>query len=87
MISGWERFERLAARARADRAPAIAVAPAVLAALAHATPRRDDTWSVALFALATVLAASIVAGVALDAWDCLADPLAGFCPWLTMVVQ
>lgn len=86
-MSTLDRFERLAAQARSERAPSISIAPRVLAAIRGAVPRRDDTWTLAAFALVASLAASAVAAVAFEAWESFSDPLAGLYPLLTLVVQ
>jgi hypothetical protein len=51
------------------------------------SPRRYETLSMVLFAALSAIAASIVVGVAAEAWDAIADPLAGLYPLLTLVIQ
>ena len=82
-----DRFEQLARVARADRAPAVDIAGAVLGKLSVRSPRRYETASMVLFAALAAIAASIAVGVAAEAWEAIADPLAGLYPLLTLVIQ
>lgn len=78
-MNAFERFERSAAAARSEPAPALDVVGRVMAELTRTpgpTPRRNEgSLALVVWAVASVLAASVVAAVALEAWSTMLDPM------------
>ena len=85
------RFERAAAAARHDRAPAIDVVDQVMVELERRswpTQRRTDgNLALATCAALSVLAASVMAAVALDAWWSMSDPMGTLIESFATVIQ
>jgi hypothetical protein len=86
-----EQFELLASAARRERVPRLDVTARVLARIRPAEARRAGRLpleEVPLLAVSglSVLAATIVVVLAVDAWAPLVDPLAGLFTPLMMVM-
>jgi hypothetical protein len=83
-MSDLQDFERWASEARREHAPRIDVSARVAATLSENVARqleRRTAWfeSPLLFAGASLVAATLVAMLALPAWDSVQDPLVAFC--------
>ena len=81
-----KRFERLARRARRQPVPRVDVTARVLARLRRIEARREVNVPLLAFSGLSVLAASIVLAVAVQAWAPLLDPMAGLFSPLTMMM-
>ncbi len=73
-----DRFEALAARARLESPPTLDVTQRVLRRLQHVEHAYPLDWVLPLLTGLSAAAAAIVTALALDAWNVLTDPLAGF---------
>jgi hypothetical protein len=85
-----QRFEQLAAAARREAPPAIDVTARVMARIRRQVrpeARRADNITLAVMAVVSVLAASIVAVVAMDAWSAMIDPMSSLFQPLSVVMQ
>ena len=83
-MSDLRDFERWASEARCESAPRIDVSARVAATVSEYAVRhleRRIAWfeSPLLFAGASLVAATLVAMLALPAWDSVQDPLVAFC--------
>ena len=81
-----DRFQQLAAAARAERVPSIDVKAQVLRGIRGAVARRGMNGPLVLVSGLSLLAASITAAVAMEMWQEL-NPLALFFDSLSMVMQ
>jgi hypothetical protein len=82
-----ERFAQLAAKARGEPPPAIDVAARVLRDLRQMVRQESLNPPLLVFSGLSLLAASIVAVLAIQSWEPLADPLSGLFDSLTLVMQ
>jgi hypothetical protein len=90
-MNALEKFAQLAARSRAEAAPRVDVTTGVLGDIRQAARQvaRAESFNPPLlvFSGLSLLAASIVAVLAIQSWEMLADPLAGLFDSLTMVMR
>jgi hypothetical protein len=82
-----ERFVELAIKAHGEPAPAIDVTARVLRDIRQAVGGEGINPPLLIFSGLSLLAASIVAVLAIQSWEVLADPLSGLFDSLTMVMQ
>ena len=85
-MNQFEVFKSLAAAASRDGPPVIDVTDRVMARISPQRRRAVD-MPLIVFSGLSVLAASIAAIVAVQAWSILSDPLAGLFQPLTLVMQ
>jgi len=79
-----ERFEKLAAIARGESAPALDVADAVLSKLlSYGAPEKALAFPIAVCAVA----ATVLAAFAVNSWFAMADPLLDFLNPIVQVLQ
>ena len=84
-MNEWESFRRLAARARRDRPPRLDVTARVLGTIHGGEELRAERLSMLVLSGLSLVAASVVVALVIDAWLPLTDPLAGLFPWITVL--
>ena len=86
-MNEFDRFEQLAAAARAEPVPPLDVRTHVLREIRGMVTRRGIDAPLVLLSGVSVLVASIVAAMAAEVWEVLLNPLSAFFNSLTMVMQ
>lgn len=87
-MNTFEQFLRLAGHARRESVPPLDVVPGVLGRIRHrAASARTHPVDRLLLAASVVsaMAATVMAVLAVEAWEMFTDPVAGLLPSLTMV--
>lgn len=82
-----ERFESLARRARNEPVPRVDVTARVLSRIGRTELRRAVDMPLLAMSGLSVMAASILLAMVLNAWAPLMDPLAGLFSSLTLVMR
>lgn len=86
-MNAFDRFEALAGLARAEPIPALDVTQRVLREIRRVEPADSFSWVLPVISGLSAVAAAVVAVLAFQAWDIVADPLAGIFSPLSVVMR